>query len=112
MAGAYSAGLGELSIPVCASCQTRFCAGRLGRAAVGRRAKGSLWRRSFQLRASGSVGLRWQSVLAPQASQKRKHPPVEVVRVRGLMVIGRQELPSRREIAENISGVDTNVFPF
>src|SRR5262250_2472471 len=74
--------------------------------------EGLLWRRSLELRASGALGLRWQSVLAPQASQKRKHPPVEVVRVRRLMVIGRQELPSPREIAENISGVDTNVFPF
>src|SRR5215510_1716937 len=51
-------------------CQFLFCLmknpllyrGRLGRRAVGRQAKGFLWRRSVELRASGTVGLRWQAV--------------------------------------------------
>ena len=38
----------------------------VARPAIGRRAKGSLWRRSLELRASGAVGLRWQAVSAPQ----------------------------------------------
>jgi len=37
------------------------CTGPLGRRAVGRQAKGFLWRRSVELRASGAVGLRWQA---------------------------------------------------
>ena len=37
------------------------CTGRLGRRAVGRHPKGSIWRRSDELRASGAVGLRWQA---------------------------------------------------
>src|SRR5215510_6700458 len=32
----------------------------------GRCARGTLWRRSVEVRASGAVGLRWQAVLAPQ----------------------------------------------
>src|SRR5262245_61748146 len=50
------------------SCQFLFClmkihccTGPLGRRAVGRQAKGFLWRRSVELRASGAVGLRWQA---------------------------------------------------
>jgi hypothetical protein len=52
------------------SCQFLFCLiknpllyRRLGRRAVGRRAKGSLGNRSVELRASGAIGLRWQAVL-------------------------------------------------
>src|SRR5262245_36626886 len=50
------------------SCQFLFClmkihccTGPLGRRADGRQAKGFLWRRSVELRASGAVGLRWQA---------------------------------------------------
>jgi hypothetical protein len=39
---------------------------RLGGRAVWRRVKGSLWRRSFELRASGAVGSRWQPVFGCQ----------------------------------------------
>jgi hypothetical protein len=41
--------------------KTHSCTGPLGRRAVGRQAKGFLWRRSVELRARGAVGLRWQA---------------------------------------------------
>src|SRR5262249_32906999 len=37
--------------------KTHCCTGRLAQRAIGRRAKGSLWRRSFELRASGATRL-------------------------------------------------------
>src|SRR5262245_60492290 len=42
--------------------KTHCCTGPRGRRAVGRQAKGFLWRRSVELRASGAVGLRWASL--------------------------------------------------
>src|SRR5262247_3938356 len=59
------------------SCQFLFClmkihccTGPLGRRAVGRQAKGFLWRRSVELRASGAVGLRWKDAFGSRSTRR------------------------------------------
>src|SRR5215510_5289989 len=59
--GRHIAGPSEMSIPFLLDEKSTVVTGPLGRRAVGRQAKGFLWRRSVELRASGAVGLRWQA---------------------------------------------------
>jgi hypothetical protein len=61
MARSYIEVTAELSIPVLLDEKSTVVPGPLGRRAVGRQAKGFLWRRSVELRASDAVGLRWQA---------------------------------------------------
>jgi hypothetical protein len=57
----YIAAPAELSIPFLLDEKSTVVPVCLARRAVGRQAKGFLWRRSVELRASGAVGLRWQA---------------------------------------------------
>jgi hypothetical protein len=56
----------ELSISFLLNEKPTVVPNRLGQRVVGKRAKGSLSRRSHEVRARGVVGLRWQAVLIAQ----------------------------------------------
>src|SRR5215475_12366030 len=66
MAGPIAQDRESCQFPFLVDEKPTFCAGRLGRRAVGRCAKDFLWRRSLEFRASGAVGLRWQVVFGCQ----------------------------------------------
>jgi hypothetical protein len=95
----------EMSIPLLLSEKPAVVPLRLGRRAVGRCARGALWRRSLELRASGAVGLRWQAVFGLLRSSRI----VDSTRWRTRWAAGRQaqmteDFDNHRRIIKPVEG--------